>query len=230
MRPTTDDSQGTRRQRAVVASVLCLVLVAVLAIVLLNRNTAPSSAEPSDSPTSTAQGSSQSPTGNGQTPPPSSTSTASPSPTAPPAPPVMTQGSIDDDSAEKLVSAYVTAASEVSPDGGQVAQQVSAVAGDALIGELESRLLELESNGWTSSGVPRVVSATVIEQDDSADPPTATVEACIDASDVRVLDSAGDPLPSDTASARALNVYVINQQDDGSWILISHTFPDNPAC
>src|SRR5690625_1843423 len=142
MRPTTDDSQGTRRQRAVVVSVLCLVLVAVLAIVLLNRNTAPSSAEPSDSPTSTAQGSSQSPTGNGQTPPPSSTSTASPSPTAPPAPPVMTQGSIDDDSAEKLVSAYVTAASEVSPDGGQVAQQVSAVAGEALIGELESRLLE----------------------------------------------------------------------------------------
>src|SRR5699024_12329702 len=128
----------------------------------------------------------------------------------------MTQGSIDDESAEKLVSAYVTAASEVSPDGGQVAQQVSAVAGEALIGELESRLLELESNGWTSSGVPRVVSATVIEQDDSADPPTATVEACIDASDGRVLDSAGDPLPSDAAAARALNDTGTHQQDDGT--------------
>src|SRR5690625_5224221 len=184
MRPTTDDSQGTRRKRAVVVSVLCLVLVAVLAIVLLNRNTAPSSAEPSDSPTSTTQGSSQSPTGKDHTPSPSSTSTASPSPAAPP---VMTQGSIDDDSAEELVSAYVTAASEVSPDVDQVAQQVSTVAGEALIGELESRLLELESNGWTSSGVPRVVSATVIEQDDSGDPPTATVEACIDARDVREI-------------------------------------------
>lgn len=138
--------------------------------------------------------------------------------------------SIDDDAAEELVSSYVTAAASIAPDDDHVAEQVDAVAGEVLVEELEATLLELDSNGWTRSGVPRVISATVTEQDDRADPPTATVEACIDASGVRTLDSAGDPLPSDPSSARALNIYVLNQQDDGSWILVSHTFPNDPAC
>lgn len=219
-------SRGPRRQRAAIVAALSLVLIAVIAVVLLTRDLSSSSADPPASPTP-GSSSSASP----GTPQPSASPSATPSsPPAAPAPPVTTQGAIDDDAAEELVDTYVVKAAEVAPDDPRAADQVETVAGDVMIAELEADLLELDSNGWTRTGTPQVVSATVLDQDDDATPPTATVEACIDSSDVHIIDSAGDPLPSDPPSARALNVYTLNQQDDGSWILVSRSFPDNPAC
>lgn len=225
------DSRGSRRQRVAVIAVLSLMLIAVITIVLVTRDTSPSAADPPDSPT---QGPSA--TSSPGTPQPTSTSSptpSSPAPSAPPAspaPPVTTHGAIDDDAVQELVDSYVVTAAGTAPDDPHASDRVAAVAGDTIIAELEADLLELDSNGWTRTGTPEVISASVIDQDDSATPPTATVQACIDSSDVHVIDSAGDPLPSDPSSARALNLYTLNQQDDGSWILVSRSFPDNPAC
>src|SRR5699024_6327746 len=111
-----------------------------------------------------------------------------------------------------------------------VSAQVSAVAGKRFISELEASLLELESQGWTLSGTPDVVLVRITSRDRNTTPPTVTIEACIDSSDVHTLDSNGDPLPTDPSSARALNSYVLSQQDNGTWLITSHSFPPDPSC
>lgn len=227
MPPSAAGPHEVRRRHVVIAAVLCLALIVALVMVLVARDGARSSADPSDAPTPSPATPIPSPTA-AQTPTPTPTGTSSSTGTA--APPVTTQGRIDNDDAEELVGSYVERAATADPDDPHAAEQVAAIAGDGIIAELQADLLELDSNGWTRTGTPRVVSASVTEQDDTVDPPTATVEACIDSSDVRVIDSAGDPLPTSPASARALNLYTVSQQDDGSWILVSHSFPNDPAC
>ncbi|UFU05726.1 hypothetical protein [Ruania halotolerans] len=211
-----------RGRRTVVLLGVVLVLIMVLVGVLIAQNST-SSADPAD-PTGSARDPASS-----SAPPPSPSPPSSPSSPSTPAPQVPAQGAIDDDTAQTLLETYVTAVAEIAPDAEDVPERIDAVAGETIIAELEAELLELDSNGWTRTGSAVVDSASVIDQDSTATPPVATVHACIDSSEVRVLDSAGAPLPQDPSAARAVNIYTLHQVD-GAWVIVSRTFGDDPAC
>lgn len=104
------------------------------------------------------------------------------------------------------------------------------VAAGAILEEIRSEQLELEVNGWTKRGEPRVETVSVNDVLPDATPPTATATACIDSSDVRFYDNANKPLYAATpTSPRALNTFTLTLENS-SWRVTSRTFPDNPTC
>lgn len=247
----TGSQPARRRIRPLIAAVSGITLVAVLGVILVvvgpwSSGDEPSAGgstgtqEPADPPSTTEQPSTPgtadpSDPGSGA---PDSTPSSDPADPTPSSPgtsggsgsAVVTQSPIAEDGAEKVVVSYLSAISELEPDTPDVSAHVGGIAGEDLIEEAEADLLELESNGWERTGAPVVVSVMVTEQEQDAAPPTATVEACIDSSDVQVLDASGEPLPKDPGAARALNIYHLEQNEDGSWIVASRTFPSNPSC
>lgn len=244
----TGSQPERRRIRPLIVAVSGITLVAVLGVILFvlgpgSSGDEPSAGgsigtqEPADPPSTTEEPSTPGPSDPGSVAPDPTPSDdpADPTPSSPGASggsgaAVVTQSPITEDGAEKVVVSYLSAVSELEPDAANVSAQVGGIAGEDLIEEAEADLLELESNGWQRTGAPVVVSVTVTEQEKDAAPPTATVEACIDSSDVQVLDASGEPLPKDPGAARALNIYHLVQNDDGSWIVASRTFPSNPSC
>lgn len=246
-----------RRRWPTVAVTLGLTVLFVLGLVLILGDPWPSAGDPSADDATESQSPSV-PTGAPSTTPdptdptdpgtgdPTDPGTVSPDPASPsdpagqpsappssapsPAPTVTTTGPIGEDGAEAIVAGYLSTVSELEADTVDVPALVGNVAGAPLVAEIEADLLELDSQGWQRTGTPVVASMSVLEQDEDASPPTATVQACIDSSDVQVLDSSGEPLPQDPSTARALNIYQLTQNEDGSWFIASRSFPSDPAC
>jgi len=105
------------------------------------------------------------------------------------------------------------------------------IAVDDYAAELEAQWLELSSQGWTVTGAPTLVDAEVTSLDLDADQPVAQVTACVDSSDVEMLDAAdariGDPAAT---TPRALHLFTLVQDDDGAWRISAHSFPNDPTC
>lgn len=245
----TGSERARQRGRVMLGAAIVFALLVVVAVVLILADPWPTASDPGpgdstespvspppDDPTDEPAASDppdSSPASPGPTDPADS-GTAGPTPSAPTdvpsSAPVTTAGPLDDDSAQEVVGSYLTAAAGLETDTTDVSARVNSIAGESLIAELEADLLELDSQGWQRTGAPVAVSATVIDQDENSSPPTATVQACIDSSDVQVVDAAGEPLPNDPSANRALNVYTLAQNDDGAWIIVSRSFPPDPSC
>ena len=56
-----------------------------------------------------------------------------------------------------------------------------------------------------------------------------TVSACVDSSNVRVLNDAGTALTDDTTMTRALTYFQF-VKDGQNWKLSGVSFPDDPTC
>ncbi|MGO1235389.1 MAG: hypothetical protein ACTMIH_08630 [Microbacterium gubbeenense] len=160
-----------------------------------------------------------------------------PSPRPSPEAPSLTPGvlpdpftpieTLDPVSAELLLGAALTA-----PDSAGATEVVELerafadIAADAFQEEIESEWLELTSSGWTITGERRVDDLEITDLGDD----TATIVACIDSSDVTLVDAAGDPVGSESAGpARAQHVFTL-AKDDGAWRVTDRTFPDDPTC
>lgn len=165
----------------------------------------------------------------GRTAPAAPGATSSPSVT--PAPAVTPgPGEAPKDVAADVMENFFTTSSELPTDAKNLTDTVGRLAGDAVLAEVAAELLELEANGWTREGSPKVASLEVVDSTPDGHPPTFTIEACIDSSEVTVFDSTGQPIGDDSGPDRAINIYNLEQQDDGSWIIVSHSFPNDPAC
>lgn len=150
------------------------------------------------------------------TPAPSSPEIAAPSP----------EGIADDPA--PAVEAYLAAAASAAPEDGSAG--LERIATGALLKEFELEQQELAQNGWTRSGAPTIASAVVVSDEPAVDPSTLVVEACVDSRDVAVLDSSGDPLPTDpTLTPRTRTIFTLTLAD-GTWLVADRTFPDNPHC
>lgn len=183
----------------------------------------PPSAAPGPSPTPDLDETAE-PDAPQATPSPSPTPGEEPSIFAVPFAPIE---KIDPGSAEVLIGAALTA-----PNSTHVAATVDLerafadIAADAFQEEIESEWLELASSGWTLSGERRVTDLEITEHEGNV----ATVVACIDSSDVTLVDAAGDPVGSDSARApRASHVYTL-VRDDSVWRVTDRTFADDPTC
>lgn len=158
------------------------------------------------------------------TAPGSSTSaTAKPAPVkAPPATPGVP---LDNTHAKASLHSFLGAVATVDSVA-DVKVVLSDVATGAIVKELGNEQLELDSNGWTQTGQSVVDSVKVLRTTDHG----ATVQACIDSSAVKLLDSEGKPIGTPSADRRALNIYTLVQNTDGTWQVADRSFPDNPTC
>jgi len=137
---------------------------------------------------------------------------------------------MDKSTAQKVVGTYVRALPKIDPDTKKVKDVVGDIAGAAVQQELANRLAELKANGWSLSGEPTIKSSKIVSKDLKASPPSVTVKVCLDSSSVVTLDHDGKQVGSVAPAPPAYNVYKLQQQADGSWLLVSHTFPANPTC
>lgn len=135
--------------------------------------------------------------------------------------------SLDAASAEALLAAALTppnsaGASEVV----DLERAFADIAADAFQEEIESEWLELSSSGWSITGERVVNELEITDLDDR----TATIVACIDSSDVALIDAAGHPVGSESAGpVRAQHIFTLAKHD-GAWRVTDRTFPDDPTC
>jgi len=149
---------------------------------------------------------------------PASAPSSVPTPTA--TDPAVPASTLTTTVADTTVASFLAAVATVQP------ADFAKVASGAILEELQNDAQELEANGWSRTGVAEVDGVTVLESDDAKG--TATVEACVDSSDVATLDQNGDRLNPE-GTARALNLYSL-ARTDGAWRVVSRTFPDDTAC
>ena len=144
-------------------------------------------------------------------------------PTSTPAPvptPAITAaaGEITPDVADATVAGFLTALATTEPS------DLPSIASGAILEDLQNEAQELEANDWTRTGTAKVDGVTVLDADEKS----ATVEACVDSSKVATVDENGNRL-GEASVARALTIYSLSNTD-GSWRIVSRTFPDETAC
>ncbi|MCU1545966.1 MAG: hypothetical protein JWP30_1066 [Homoserinimonas sp.] len=159
-------------------------------------------------------------------PKPVKTSAPAPAATSDPSAPV---GALSPEVATTAVqSLLLTLASDpagVQPDDANL----TSLATGAILNEIAADTQELAANGWTRTGAPKVDGIRMISNDASAAPATAVVEVCVDSTEVRLLDVAGDVIGDPLASPRSLNTYSLVNEGN-IWRVSARTFPDDAAC
>jgi hypothetical protein len=158
----------------------------------------------------------------------SASASSTPVPASSPAPLASAAPAAQAQAADATVTGFLHTSSLAAADPASTTDLSSSVGG-ALLDDLQAQLEELEDNGWTSTGTAVADDIHVLRSTTKGDVTTLTVEACVDSSDVVVLDADGTPLPTDPTTARAKTIYTLT--DDGTGLLVTdRTYPDNPSC
>jgi len=133
--------------------------------------------------------------------------------------------------AEATLAGYISQVDSAAAEPEDGVERLAEVAAGPMLLELELEYQELADNGWTRQGQAKLGDIAVLESDLGADPATATVQACVDSTDVVILDAAGKPLPSaaDAGTPRSLNVFTL-ERDGADWRVTARSFPTDPNC
>lgn len=139
----------------------------------------------------------------------------------------ITAEELEPSDAESLVAVALTSPgqpADVQLD--DLAALFTDIAADSYASELEAQWAELAENGWSIEGEQRIDDLEIV----SLDGTQATVAACIDASDVTMVDASGETIGADRARApRAQHLFTLTRED-GIWRVADRTFPDDPSC
>ena len=106
------------------------------------------------------------------------------------------------------------------------ATDLSSVLTASALEEFDAQALEWTRDGTHATGTPTLEDVHIISDDGAGN---ITVSACVDSSNVRVLNDAGTALTDDTTMTRALT-YFQCVKDGETWKLSGFSFPDDPTC
>ena len=95
--------------------------------------------------------------------------------------------------------------------------------------EFSANALEFGTNAWKQEGTSKIVGEPKVADSKFNGAPAKVLEVCIDSSDVKVKDSAGNTLTDPNTPKKSLNIFTL-VEDNGSWKIASHDFPNNPDC
>ena len=106
------------------------------------------------------------------------------------------------------------------------ATDLSSVLTASALEEFDAQALEWTRDGTHATGTPTLEDVHIISDDGAGN---ITVSACVDSSNVRVLNDAGTALTDDTTMTRALTYFQF-VKDGETWKLSGFSFPDDPTC
>ena len=106
------------------------------------------------------------------------------------------------------------------------ATDLSSVLTASALEEFDVQALEWTRDGTHATGTPTLEDVHIISDDGAGN---ITVSACVDSSNVRVLNDAGTALTDDTTMTRALTYFQF-VKDGETWKLSGFSFPDDPTC
>ena len=129
----------------------------------------------------------------------------------------------------RAVTGYASALTAAADGSMPTLGVLKKVAADDALDELRAQQLELNADEQHLAGRPALSNARLVRRTRGGTP-TARVRACVDSSNVRVVDAAGVPaVKGTTGSQRAVNVYDL-RFERGAWRVVRHTFPPTTAC
>ncbi|MBE7323980.1 hypothetical protein IEQ44_04865 [Nocardioides sp. Y6] len=130
--------------------------------------------------------------------------------------------------AEEGVDEYVSQVGDALGSPSTEEELTLAAVTGAALEELRNRVAEYEASGWRVVGEPRVVRHRVVRY--RKGPESVVVRACIDNSDVRVVDSEGQTVPGSLpAKPRTLNVLTLVRAGEG-WAVSEQRLAPQPDC
>ena len=106
------------------------------------------------------------------------------------------------------------------------ATDLSSVLTASALEEFDAQALEWTRDGTHATGTPTLEDVHIISDDGAGN---ITVSACVDSSNVRVLNDAGTALTDDTTMTRALTYFQF-VKDGETWKLSGFSVPDDPTC
>lgn len=106
------------------------------------------------------------------------------------------------------------------------ATDLSSVLTGSALEEFDAQALEWTRDGTRTTGTPTLENVRILSDDGAGN---ITVSACVDSSNVRVLNDAGTALTDDTTMTRALTYFQF-VKDGKTWKLSGFSFPDDPTC
>ena len=106
------------------------------------------------------------------------------------------------------------------------ATDLSSVLTASALEEFDAQALEWTRDGTHATGTPTLEDVHIISDDGAGN---ITVSACVDSSNVRVLNDAGTALTDDTTMTRALTYFQF-VKDGETRKLSGFSFPDDPTC
>lgn len=137
-------------------------------------------------------------------------------------------GPMSEPVAEDTVSRALEDEAEVLDDvdaGPELPRTVTGAYAEAL----QARLAEFEDAGWTQVGTPVITSLELVEEHPDETPQRAVVLACVDSSDVDIVDADGNSLRNTGTPARTANLFTL-VRENGTWSVADATFPEDPDC
>lgn len=158
----------------------------------------------------------------------SRSATPSAVPVASPAATTEPTALVPESDATEIILAPLAGLSQALSDPA-VPVDLAAVAQGLALGDFQAEIADFEQQGVHQVGTPMIISATVIQSDLVATPPTATVNVCLDRSDVQILDAQGTDVRDPAAPTRILTLWSM-ALIDGSWKLTDRTFTDQLTC
>jgi hypothetical protein len=153
---------------------------------------------------------------------PSGPAAARPAGTAP-APPGDTAA------ARRVVASYLAKAPTILSRRPKAnVSAVAEVGTETFADELLASAAYNRKNGLHVVGSPDLAQVRVQSLDSRGRPPTAVVEACVDSSDVRIVDDQGHTVPQPRHGRSRQRFSLV--WSDGAWLIDSQEFPDDPSC
>lgn len=146
-------------------------------------------------------------------------------------PPEDEAGSQDgEEPAITVVLAFLRATDQLLQGEGDL-DGVSAYASEAALAGVEATHAEFTSVGWVQESTVQVVEIGRVEDVDVAGRPALRVEACIDASDVAIVDADGVEVrpAAEAGSRRSLQWFDVDDDDEPPTV-VDTSFPDDADC
>lgn len=128
---------------------------------------------------------------------------------------------------DTLANAFEGEEEVLSGDGAAPESRRSST--EAYAEALALRLTEFEDQGWTQVGAPTIKSLEIVEEQLDTTPPRVVVLACVDSSDVDILDDEGNSLRNEGTPSRSANLYTL-VREERVWSIADVTFPEDPDC
>jgi hypothetical protein len=135
----------------------------------------------------------------------------------------------DTAAARRVVASYLAKAPTILSRRPKASVSAVAEVGTAAFAdELLASAAYNRKNGLHVVGSPDLAQVRVQSLDLRGRPPTAVVEACVDSSDVRIVDDRGNTVPQ-PHQGRSREWFSL-VWSDGAWLIDRQEFPDDPNC
>jgi hypothetical protein len=132
------------------------------------------------------------------------------------------------EAAQATLERYLALADAIYADPGRGVELKGMATGSAA-DEVEATATEFATVGYRQRGTVAIEEVRADPASLGDDPPLVTLAACLDATEIALVDVDGDTVRAPSPEARSLHLYDL-VFTGARWQVVRHDFPDDPSC